>query len=140
MERRSGLGGWLKCAILGASETFYQMNDLLDGHSYEFQVIAENKVGSSKGSMTSPIIARDPWMKASAPGTPKISDVTKRSAHVTWTAPNDDGGDDIRNYVVEYRVLGTFRYSRANEGDRTTQTSYKVWTPESWIMIQSIYK
>ena len=75
---------------------------------------------------TLPIEARDPWNKPSAPTSLKMSEVTKRSCTVKWSPPANDGGDMIRNYVVEYKVSGTFKWQRANEGDRTLETSYKV--------------
>jgi titin len=32
-----------------------------------------------------------------------------------WKPPADNGGDEIFNYVIEYRSEGTFRWTRANE-------------------------
>lgn len=34
---------------------------------------------------------------------------------LTWTAPKNDGGSDIFNYVIEYRRQGAFSWKRAND-------------------------
>jgi len=50
------------------------------------------------------VTARDPWTRPGPPATPQVSDVTRKSCRVSWLPPSDDGGDDIRGYVVEYKV------------------------------------
>lgn len=32
----------------------------------------------------------------------------------------------MRNYIIEYKVLGSFKWIRANEGERVLETYYKV--------------
>lgn len=54
-----------------------------------------------------------------------VLDLTRRSCTLSWRPPSDDGGDEIRNYVIEYKEAGTFRYLRANEGDRVLDTTYR---------------
>lgn len=128
VERRTRTtSSWSKISTRMVSDLSYHVGDLVEAMAYEFRVVAENKVGPSNPSQpTLQIIAKDPWDKPGAPGTPKINDVTKRSCTLSWTPPISDGGSDIRNYVVEYKVMGTFKWTRANDGERTMETTYKV--------------
>ena len=128
IERRTGtMPHWIRITTRPVHGTSYKVEDLKPGTQYEFRVIAENRVGQSQNSIPcQPITAKDPWNTPSAPGEPAISDVTKRSCTLTWQAPALDGGDPIRNYVVEYRVAGTYKWLKANPGERTLDTTYKV--------------
>ena len=127
IERRSGFGGsWSKVATAPSSDNSYRFYDLIENTTYEFQVRAENRIGLSKPVVSTPVVARAPWSKPAAPSAPVASDVTKRSCTLTWKPPTDDGGDDVRYYIIEYRVIGALRYTRANDGDRTTQCHFKV--------------
>ena len=61
----------------------------------------------------------------SAPGKPQITDVTKRSAKLTWTPCTNDGGSPLLTYVVEQRILGGFKWQRANP-EKLLECSYTV--------------
>ena len=128
LERRAGTSSqWVRAIPYPISETSVHLTDLVEGNMFEFRVIAENQVGATNPSAASqPVIARDPWDKPSMPGALKVSDITRRSCLVSWTAPTSDGGDMIRDYAVEYRPVDSYRWIRANEGERTTDGSYKV--------------
>lgn len=52
------------------------------------------------------------------------SDKTKVT--LKWTPPKDDGGNDIFNYVVEYRSEGAFRWKCANEDERCPMTTFTI--------------
>jgi len=118
---------WNKITTRPISDTTLPVRDLMPGTGYEFRVLAENRAGLGAASVpTSGTIAKDPWQKPSAPLSINISEVTKRSCKVSWRAPLSDGGDSIRNYSVEYKVVGTFKWLKANEGDRTIDNSYRV--------------
>ncbi len=87
------------------SDTSYYAVDLHEGTSYEFRVFAENRVGLSEPSKTSSaVVAKDPWNVPGRPVQPRVSKMTRRSCILTWLPPDHDGGNPIRNYVVEYRV------------------------------------
>ena len=45
---------------------------------------------------------------------------------ITWTAPKNDGGTDIFNYVIEYRAEGAFKWKRANPSDTVPVCRYSV--------------
>lgn len=68
---------------------------------------------------------RDPWEKSSEPEDVRVSDVTKRSVKLSWRPPLYNGGTDVSDYVIEYRA-NEKPWSRANEGYKVIDTSYKV--------------
>ena len=37
-----------------------------------------------------------------------------------------DGGNNIRHYLVEYKGSDGFRWTKANDGERTPETYYRV--------------
>lgn len=118
---------WLRLTTTPVSGTRYQVSGLMDGQSYQYRVLSENRVGLSEPSAPSAtIVAKDPWDKPAAPGPPQITDVTRRSCKLTWLPPTSDGGDDIRTYVVEHKVADAFKWVRANEGERILDTSYRI--------------
>ena len=51
--------------------------------------------------------------------------MTNTSVSLKWSPPADNGGAEIFNYVIEYRVEGGFKWVQANT-DNVSKTSYKV--------------
>ncbi|XP_034102726.1 muscle M-line assembly protein unc-89 [Drosophila albomicans] len=67
----------------------------------EYMVRAWNKLGEDIASFLVTVTARP-----NAPGTPKLNMSFGKSATLSWTAPLDDGGCKIGNYIVEYFRIG----------------------------------
>lgn len=67
----------------------------------EYMVRAWNKLGEDMTSFLVTVTARP-----NAPGTPRLNMSFGRSATLSWTAPLDDGGCKIGNYIVEYFRIG----------------------------------
>ncbi len=63
--------------------------------------------------------------KPGKPDAPEITKTTEKSVSLKWKPPTEDGGAEIFNYVVEYRVEGGFKWVRANE-DNVAATEYTV--------------
>ena len=63
--------------------------------------------------------------KPGKPDAPEVGKLTKDSVHLTWKPPKDDGGSEIFNYVVEYRVEGGFKWVRSNK-KHVAETAYTV--------------
>ncbi|KAH8395364.1 hypothetical protein KR222_010923 [Zaprionus bogoriensis] len=67
----------------------------------EYMVRAWNKLGEDIASFLVTVTARP-----NAPGAPKLNMSFGKSATLSWTAPLDDGGCKIGNYIVEYFRIG----------------------------------
>lgn len=67
----------------------------------EYMVRAWNKLGEDITSFLVTVTARP-----NAPGAPRLNMSFGRSATLSWTAPLDDGGCKIGNYIVEYFRIG----------------------------------
>ena len=128
VEVRAGRSAhWTRVTVSPVCDTRHNISRLSPATSYEFRVIAENRKGCGEPSMPClSFVTKDPWATPAAPDTPTITDVTKRSCTLSWRAPTRDGGDAVSGYAVEYREAGTSRWTRANEGDRSRETTYKV--------------
>ena len=59
-------------------------------------------------------------------GVPEVKDTQRNQVELVWTAPTDDGGSPITNYVVEYCEETAFRWLPAGEGDAVPGTRYVV--------------
>ena len=55
-----------------------------------------------------------------------MKDTQRNQVELVWTAPTDDGGSPITNYVVEYCEETAFRWLPAGEGDAVPGTRYVV--------------
>ena len=59
-------------------------------------------------------------------GVPEVKDTQRNQVELTWTAPKDDGGSPISNYVVEYCEETAFQWLPAGEADAVLGTRYVV--------------
>lgn len=58
------------------------------------------------------------------PGPIKIKELTTDSAHITWDAPEVDGGAPVNNYIIERRETSTRAYKTVTS--KCSKTSYKI--------------
>ena len=59
------------------------------------------------------------------PAPPTYSDIKDTSLILHWMAPEDNGGADIVNYVIEYREEKSVKWVRATK-DKITKLEYKL--------------
>ena len=86
----------------------------MPGKSYQFRVIAENKVGPSEPrAMLEPVVAKGKFDVPSAPTIPDITETTDSSCRVAWAPSRNDGGAPVRGYFVERRSGG--KWIRVNK-------------------------
>ncbi|XP_023933258.1 titin isoform X1 [Lingula anatina] len=92
---------------------------------YTFQVRAKNECGVSEPvEIKQPVLAKDLFVKPGKPGKPEVSDITKSSVTLTWTEPEDDGGAPISNYVIEYKMKSSVRWTKVPE--KVSDTTHTV--------------
>jgi len=65
--------------------------------------------------------------KPGKPGTPEIDELKADRVALSWQPPKQDGGSAIFNYIVEYRIDGTFQWKQTTESiERTKYTVRKL--------------
>lgn len=91
------------------TKTSHTVSGLTSDTEYTFRIKAVNAVGPSDPSPNSKWIKTPQVMKESKnkPGPPRgpleISGMTKTSFTIKWEPPEDDGGADIIEYIVEMK-------------------------------------
>ena len=116
---------WLKVNKTPTKQTTYTVKDLVEFAEYDFRVLAENAAGISQPcKIADLVIAKEPYDKPSAPGRPRVTELTKETAALSWTAPEDDGNSPITNYVVEMRPARSFHWTTVS--DKVSGLSYTV--------------
>uniref|UniRef100_A0A3Q3JJU8 Fibronectin type-III domain-containing protein n=1 Tax=Monopterus albus TaxID=43700 RepID=A0A3Q3JJU8_MONAL len=93
---------WTRCNKRTVSELRFRVTGLLENHSYEFRVAAENAAGV--GTPSAPMMyykALDPIFKPGPPNNPKVMDTSRSTVSLTWGKPIYDGGCEIQAYIVE---------------------------------------
>lgn len=118
---------WIQVNKEPLTELSVKATELVESNEYQFRVAAENKAGIGEYSPPSePFTAKDPWEKPGKPGRPEASEVTGRTASLTWTAPESDGGAEIFNYIIEYRVQGNTKWEKYTPEGVVPQTNHVV--------------
>jgi Immunoglobulin I-set domain/Fibronectin type III domain len=85
--------------------TTARVENLIEGHDYNFRVRAVNKQGESLPlTGREPITAKDPFGKPDKPGAPEPTDWDKDHVDLEWTAPKKDGGSPIKCYIIEKKT------------------------------------
>jgi titin len=85
-------GATIATQSVGATETTATLVGLVNGTTYNIQVIATNDEGSSSA-------ATETGTPATVPGVPTISAIRPGSIYIEWLAP-DTGGSPITHYAI----------------------------------------
>jgi len=95
-------GSWLPA---GNPKGFsWDIRNLVEGRSYRFLVRAVNEDGDSPNLETEDsTIAKNEFDVPTKPGKPKAKNWGPDWAEVTWQAPEDDGGAEVKEYKLEMR-------------------------------------
>ena len=128
VERQQGYSDrWLKVNKQPITSTQLQIKDLVELSEYNFRVVAENEAGVGKPSKESGVIvAKNPYDKPGHIQGLKVTEISKDSTTLTWSAPFSDGNSPITNYNIEMRAVGDFTWMSANLNDKVTTTKYQV--------------
>ena len=86
---------------------------------YEITVTADDGRGGS-ASLPVAVVVTDVDEPPAAPGTPVVTEATRSSLTVTWTAPENAGRPAVTGYDAQYRAEGDSRFTEvALEGTGT---------------------
>ena len=126
VEKSTG-SRWIKVNREPIADCHLSFTDLEEGMEYEFRVCAVNEAGVSKPSdTTGRFIAKDPFDPPGKPGQPEVTEITKDSATFVWEAPEDDGGAEIFNYVIEMRSSSDRKWHVISKGETVPETTYTM--------------
>ena len=80
---------------------------LTNGVGYTFSVTATNAAGTSAAAVSS--VSVTPRVPATAPSVPTSLTAVEGNAQVSlnWIAPENDGGEALNDYVINYRTVGS---------------------------------
>lgn len=116
---------WSKVNKTPVRQCRLEFKDIIESNEYTFRVVAENEAGIGEPSAaTATVVAKDPFSKPGPPQQPGISEVTKDSATISWSAPKDTGKTPITNYIVEMKAAGSVQWVVLNPKQTITQTTF----------------
>lgn len=96
--------------------TSISVKEAMRGDGGKYYLTLENVAGTKTFTIEVNVIGRP-----SPPTGPiKISSITSESCVVNWQPPEDDGGTDITNYIVEKRESGTTAWQLINSSAKRT--------------------
>ena len=108
------------CTVVSPG-TSCSISPLTNGTEYKFSATASNTTGTSAAASS----ASSAVTPASAPSAPLgvAGSGTGASATVTWSAPSDNGGSAVTDYIVEYRVATSGTWTTFTDGVSTTTST-----------------
>lgn len=97
--------GWENVGDVKAGEpTTFKVDDLTPKKQYKFRIRAVNKLGPGEpGTFGKPVLAKNPWDEPSKPKNVEVVDWDKDHADLKWTKPDEDGGAEIEEYIIEVK-------------------------------------
>ncbi|CAF4088490.1 unnamed protein product [Adineta steineri] len=117
VERRDtskGADAWIP-VTQACKETTFTVPSLLDGHEYDFRVMAINENGTSEPlRSTAPTTAKLPFKPPGAPGQRDMTGMTNNTVTLNWEKPTSDGGGPITGYWIEKREGNTDKWIPVN--------------------------
>lgn len=117
IEYRAGAGSWVTFSHTASTSTSITVTGLTNATSYTFRVSAVNDMGTSSASTVSGAVT-----PLGAPAAPTGFSATygNAQASLSWTAPSDNGGSAITNYLVEFSSNGGSSWSTFAHSVSTT--------------------
>lgn len=97
--------------------TTLTVKDSMRGDSGKYYLTLENTAGVKTFTVTVVVIGRPGPVTRPI----EVSSVTAESCVLSWKEPEDDGGSDITNYIVEKRESGTTAWQLVNSSVKRTQ-------------------
>lgn len=90
--------------VLPEGQLLKKIEDLTPKRQYRFRIRAINKIGPSEpAAFKNIVLAKDPWDEPGKPKNVDLTDWDSDHADLKWDAPDDNGGDPISAYIIEYK-------------------------------------
>lgn len=110
--------------VLPSEPLVKKIDDLVPKKQYRFRLRAVNKIGpSDPATFKSSILAKDPWDEPGKPQSVDLIDWDKDHADLKWEAPENDGGDLITSYILEYKEKFSNDWVTSKEVDGQTRAA-----------------
>jgi len=96
---------WAEISLIDASETKLKVSRLIENNTYYFRVLAKNNIGVSE-----PLYSDRPIEIVRPPGAPDspfpllVTDIQSDNCTLEWKAPTWTGGEDLKGYIIEFRI------------------------------------
>ena len=118
-DRMTGSGSFSLYATTTVSQTTSTVSSLTNGQSYDFEIVAQNGVGTSTPSN---ILSATP---ATVPNAPTGLTATSGNAQMSlsWTAPANTGGSPLTDYFIDYQPTSTSTWSQFDVGSTSTSAT-----------------
>jgi len=118
--QRSSDGGATWTFAASSSETSAALTGLANGTTYVFRVASTNAYGIGNYTVASSSVT-----PVGAPGSPTSLTASPGNAQavLSWTAPSNNGGSAITDYVVQYSGNGGATWATFSDGTSTATTA-----------------
>ncbi|XP_047445389.1 myomesin 1a (skelemin) isoform X2 [Mugil cephalus] len=134
-----GTDVWMPCNNKPVKQTRFVCHGLTTGANYVFRVKAVNAAGYSQNSSDSDAVVVQAAI--SVPGKPTgitLVEAVRDYMVLSWSAPADNGGADVRGYFVDYRTVKGDVVGKWHEMNHQalTTTSYKAENLKENVLYQ----
>ncbi|KAK0138355.1 Immunoglobulin-like and fibronectin type III domain-containing protein 1 [Merluccius polli] len=106
---------WAKVGEVDSSSTVFSDLAVQEGHAYQYRIRAVNALGVSDALETDEVSAGEPIEPPGVSSQPQVSQVTRDSMTVSWSAPSQDGGASLLGYNLERRKKGSSMWVQVND-------------------------
>uniref|UniRef100_A0A3Q3NHT3 Titin n=1 Tax=Labrus bergylta TaxID=56723 RepID=A0A3Q3NHT3_9LABR len=105
--------------------TCYKVTKLLEGNEYMFRVMAVNSYGISEPLESGGVIMKTPFVPPGQPHIEDVSNIAHDGMTITWSGPENDGGCEITNYIIEKKDRSGIKWTRCNR-QKVTDLSFRA--------------